>query len=50
MLIECKVALEAKNRFGGTVLGQAVWSAINEPKPDHPEIIRALIAAGVKPE
>jgi len=36
--------------YGGTVLGQAVWSAINESKVDHVAIIEALLAAGAKIE
>lgn len=46
LLIERKAPLEVKNRFGGTVLDQALWSAINEPKPNHSQIIEQLIAAG----
>jgi hypothetical protein len=48
LLIERKVPLEVRNRYGGTVLGQAVWSAINEPKVDHIAIIEALLEAGAK--
>ena len=40
--------LEVENRYGGTVLGQAVWSSINDPQPDHPRIIEALVAAGAR--
>jgi ankyrin repeat protein len=50
MLLERKVPLEVKNMYDGTVLGQALWSAFNEPKPDHLPIIEALIAAGAKVE
>ncbi|MEK6321923.1 MAG: ankyrin repeat domain-containing protein [Acidobacteriota bacterium] len=46
LLIERRVPPEVENRYGGTVLGQAVWSAINEPKVDHVAIIEALLAAG----
>jgi len=46
LLIERKVPLEVKNMYGGTVLDQALWSAIHEPKPDHAIIIEHLIAAG----
>jgi hypothetical protein len=49
MLLKHLVPLEVKNRFGGTVLGQAMWSAANEPHPNHPEIIKALVSAGAKP-
>jgi len=38
------------NMYGGTVLGCAVWSAINEPRVDHIAIIEALLAAGAKIE
>ena len=38
--------LETRNMYGTTVLGTAVWSAINEPRPDHPQIIEELFAAG----
>jgi hypothetical protein len=34
--------------YKGTVLGTAVWSAINEPRPDHLRIIEALIEAGAQ--
>jgi ankyrin repeat protein len=50
MLIARKVPLEVKNMYGGTVLGQALWSAFNEPKDDHLPIVEALIAAGAKIE
>ncbi|HEV2495047.1 MAG TPA: ankyrin repeat domain-containing protein [Terriglobia bacterium] len=50
LLIERRVPLEIRNRFGGTVLGMAVWSAIHEPKPDHLAIIEALISAGARLE
>lgn len=46
MLIARKVPLEVRNMYGGTVLGQAVWSAINEPKVNHVAIIEALLDAG----
>lgn len=46
MLIEKKVPLEIENRYGGTMLGQALWSAVNEHKLDHAQIIELLIAAG----
>ena len=48
LLIQRKAPLETKNMYGGTVLGTAVWSAINEPRPDHIAIIEALINAGVR--
>src|SRR5207245_2166775 len=48
LLLERKASLEIKSMYGGTVLGTAVWSAINEPRADHLAIIEALIAAGAK--
>lgn len=46
LLIERKAPLELVNMYGGTVLGCAVWSAINETRVDHVAIIEALLAAG----
>jgi len=34
------------NRFGGTVLEATIWSAMNEPHPNHLQIIRELLKAG----
>ena len=48
LLLGYQVDLEVKNVYGGTPLGQAIWSAINEPQPDHLAIIEALIKAGAK--
>src|SRR3954454_3357483 len=39
LLIRRKVPLETHSMYGGTVLGTAVWSAINEPRPGHLQII-----------
>ncbi|MEQ1604488.1 MAG: ankyrin repeat domain-containing protein [Pyrinomonadaceae bacterium] len=46
MLIEKGVPLEVENKYGGTMLGQALWSAINEHKKSHAAIIEILISAG----
>lgn len=46
LLIDRGVSLESRNMYGGTVLGMAVWSALNEPRPNHVPIIEALIRAG----
>jgi Ankyrin repeats (3 copies) len=46
LLLERKAPLELRNMYGGTVLCSAVWSAVNEPKPDHIRIIEALLEAG----
>ena len=50
VLIARKAPLEVKNMYGGTVLGQALWSAYNEPRKDHLLIIDTLIAAGAQIE
>lgn len=50
LLLQRGVPLEGLNRFGSTVLGIAVWSAVHEPRPDHRRIIEALLAAGAQPE
>ena len=46
MLIKRNAPLEVKNMYGGTVLGQALWSAFNEPHKDHLQIVEVLIDAG----
>jgi hypothetical protein len=33
---------------GGTALGTAIWSAINEPRREHPQIIDELLKAGAR--
>jgi len=48
LLLRRKAPLETRSMYGGTVLGTAVWSAINEPRPDHPQIIEELLAAGAR--
>jgi hypothetical protein len=41
--------LEAKNQYGGTVLGQTLWSAAHGGEPDrYIAILEALIAAGAR--
>lgn len=48
LLIRQQTPLEIESMYGGTVLGTAVWSAVNEPRPDHISIIEALISAGAR--
>lgn len=49
MLLEHDPPLEAENMYGGTVLGQTLWSAAHGGDPDvYVEIIETLIAAGAK--
>ncbi len=50
-LIDKGISLEVENLHGGTLLGQALWSVVNEYRPDHAAIIESLIEAGanIKP-
>ncbi|HET9402884.1 MAG TPA: ankyrin repeat domain-containing protein [Candidatus Acidoferrales bacterium] len=48
LLIRHRVPLESRSMYGGTALGTAVWSAINEPRADHLAIIEELLAAGAR--
>jgi len=48
VMLDRKVPMEIVNRYGGTVLGQALWSAIHEHESTHAEIIEALISAGLR--
>jgi len=50
LLLAHNAPLEVKNSYGGTVLDQTLWSAINHPKPAHREIVETLIAAGANVE
>ncbi len=46
LLIDRRVPMEVENMYGGTVFGQAIWSAVNEYTPDHAEIVERLVEAG----
>jgi hypothetical protein len=46
LLICHRAPLETRSMYGGTVLGTAIWSAINEPRSDHRRIIEELLSAG----
>ena len=49
LLLRHKPPLEAKNIYGGTVLGQTLWSAGHGGNPDiYIAILEALVAAGAK--
>ena len=50
LLLDHKAPLEIKNCYGGTVLGQTLWSACNDPKPQYPQIIDMPIEAGAHVE
>ena len=45
-LIRIGAPLEQLNMYGGTVLGQTLWSAVNEPHVGQGEAIELLIEAG----
>lgn len=46
LLLEHRVPLEVRNNYGSTVLGQTVWSAVNEPRRGQIEAIAELLRAG----
>ena len=46
LLIRRKVSPEVKGMYDNTVLGQALWSAINEHTDDHAEVVECLIEGG----
>jgi hypothetical protein len=46
LLLRHRVPLETRNMYGGTVLGQTVWSAVNQPGPGQLEAIAELLGAG----
>jgi len=49
LLLKYNPPLEARNMYGGTVLGQTMWSAAHGGDPKlFSEIIETLIAAGAK--
>lgn len=58
LLVERGTPLEAKNGYGATVLGQAVWAAVNshpvcrwpDTKPDWGAMVRTLLDAGARPD
>jgi ankyrin repeat protein len=51
LLLERGAPLEARNVYGGTVLGQATWCVINGDRAvDYAPIISALLGAGARVE
>jgi hypothetical protein len=48
VLLRHRVPLEVRNMYGGTVLGQAVWSAVHQPRPGQREAIEVLLHAGAR--
>jgi len=51
LLLEHGASLESKNVYGGTALGQALWSAVNSDNGmDYVQVIETLLAAGAQIE
>ncbi len=50
LLINAKAPLATRSMYGGTALETAIWSAINEPRCDHLQIIEELLNAGARLE
>jgi hypothetical protein len=50
LLIRWRALFGTRSMHGGNVLDTAVWSAINEPRPDHLRIIEELVEAGARLE
>lgn len=51
LLLERGASLETKNAYGGTALGQALWSAVNSgPAIDYAPTIEMLLNAGAEIE
>ena len=50
LLIRWKAPMETRSMYGGNVLDTAVWSAINEPRPNQITIIEELLKAGARLE
>jgi len=49
LLLEHNAPLEVKNQYGGTVLGQTLWSAAHGGDPEiYAQMIETLIAAGAE--
>ena len=46
LLLAHGAPMEQRSMYDGTVLGTAIWSAINEPRGDQVGAIAALLAAG----
>jgi len=51
LLLDRGAPLEARNSYGGTVLGQSLWSVVNgDPAIDFVPVIEMLLGAGAKIE
>jgi ankyrin repeat protein len=45
-LLSRQAPLEVRNQYGGTVLGQAIWSAAHNREVDYLPVVEALLSAG----
>jgi len=50
LLIRAKAPLETRSMYGGTALGTAIWSALNEPRGNQLQVIEELLNAGASLE
>src|SRR6266545_3426135 len=50
LLLRSGASLERRSMYEGTALGTAVWAAVHEPRPVHPQIIEELLKAGARVE
>jgi ankyrin repeat protein len=52
LLLNHGADLEARNSYGGTALGQALWSAVHSrtQQADRVEVVKTLIEAGARIE
>jgi hypothetical protein len=50
LLLARGALLESRNGYDGTALGQALWSAVNEPEIDYAPVVEFLLKAGAKIE
>ena len=49
LLLQQDPPLEIENTWGGTVLNNVFWAAVNhDPNVDYAPVLEALIAAGAK--
>jgi Ankyrin repeats (3 copies) len=48
LLIRWKAPFDSRSMYGGNILDTAIWSAINEPRPEHLAVIEELLKAGAR--
>jgi hypothetical protein len=50
LLLARGASLESRNGYDGTALGQALWSAVNEPEIDYVPVVQFLLKSGARIE